>query len=196
MHLLESAAERAFFEAGAASAMAGFFDRMGIAYGDMPASPLAAAQLLAQFPGRRLLVHLTEASEAELATLSQDPNNYFCLCPRANRFIHGREPEYQRFDLAGGRVCIGTDSLAGNGSLDILAELQAIRAAAPTIPSAYLLHCATQNGAAALGWAGSLGQLRAGTAPGLNQLAPLGPQGELLPETELQVLYPAAPPGA
>jgi cytosine/adenosine deaminase-related metal-dependent hydrolase len=52
---------------------------------------------------------------------------------------------------AGVRVCLGTDSLASAGSLDLMDDVAAVRAAFPEVDPATIVHMATQGGALALG---------------------------------------------
>ena len=60
------------------------------------------------------------------------------------------------------RVCLGTDSLASNPDLDILAEARFVRARYPDFPGDQLLRMVTLSGAEALGWADEAGGLTAG----------------------------------
>ena len=64
-------------------------------------------------------------------------------------------------------LVIGTDSLASNTALNILAELKTTSAAFPEIPLATLLNWATLNGATALGIADDYGSFVIGKKPGI-----------------------------
>jgi cytosine/adenosine deaminase-related metal-dependent hydrolase len=59
-------------------------------------------------------------------------------------------------------VCLGTDSLASNPDLDILAEARFVRSRYPDFPGDQLLRMVTLTGAEALGWADECGSLEAG----------------------------------
>ena len=77
------------------------------------------------------------------------------------------------------RICLGTDSLASNHSLSILAEMQTLQAAFPQLQLAQLLQWATYNGAAALGIQQQYGQLKPGMKPGLLLLENVGTNGDI-----------------
>lgn len=74
-------------------------------------------------------------------------------------------PEFR--DL-GVPLSLGTDGAAANDTLDLFREmrlamaLQAARLGPGVLPAAAVLDMATRGGAAALGWSGRLGELRAG----------------------------------
>jgi aminodeoxyfutalosine deaminase len=84
------------------------------------------------------------------------------VCPRTHAaFGHPLHP-WPTFAAAGVRVAVGTDSLASNPDLDILAELRCLRRTNPDIPGEQLLRKGTLNGADALGFADITGSLEAG----------------------------------
>src|SRR5262249_32095870 len=59
----------------------------------------------------------------------------------------------------GVRIALGTDSLASNPDLDVLAEARFLHRTYPEIPGATLLRMITLNGAEALGWGDRTGSL-------------------------------------
>jgi cytosine/adenosine deaminase-related metal-dependent hydrolase len=65
------------------------------------------------------------------------------------------------------RVALGTDSLASNPDLDLLAEARLIAARHPDFDKATLLRMATLSGAEALGWADTTGSLTPGKSADL-----------------------------
>ena len=98
-----------------------------------------------------LLVHATELRPEELTRIMDGwPRTYIVLCPRANAYIHDRLPDAEMFAAYPDRICLGTDSLAGNDGLSIFAEAQLLEANS-SVPTATLLRWATLNGAVALG---------------------------------------------
>ena len=119
-----------------------------------------------------LWVHNTEFDEASLKhLLARHPNSYFALCPKANQYIHGTLPDAMLFErIASDVTCIGTDSLAGNDTLDILAELKLLQFQFPQLETATLLQWATVNGAKALKMEQDLGSFEVGKVPGCLQL--------------------------
>ena len=90
------------------------------------------------------------------------PQSTLVYCPRTHAaFGHPPYP-LAAFLAAGHRVALGTDSLASNPDLDVLAEARAVRAAHPDIPAATVLRMATLAGADAVGMGHVTGSLTPG----------------------------------
>jgi len=90
------------------------------------------------------------------------PNQSIVYCPRTHAaFRHPPHP-FREFLKRGVRVCLGTDSLASNPDLDILAEARFVHAKYPDFPGDTLLRMVTLSGAEALGWADETGSLESG----------------------------------
>src|SRR5262249_3290266 len=80
------------------------------------------------------------------------PNGAAVYCPRTHAaFGHPPHP-FREFLARGVRVAVGTDSLASNPDLDLLAEIRFLRRLYPDMPGAQLLRMATLAGAEVLGW--------------------------------------------
>jgi len=95
------------------------------------------------------------------------PIHSIVYCPRTHAaFKHPPHP-FREFLARGVRVCLGTDSLASNPDLDILAEARFVRSRYPDFPGDQLLRMVTLAGAEALGWAGQCGSLEAGKSADL-----------------------------
>ena len=89
-------------------------------------------------------------------------NSTIVYCPRTHAaFGHPPHP-FREFLQRGVRVCLGTDSLASNPDLDILAEARFVHAKSPDFPGDQLLRMITLSGAEALGWANEAGSLEPG----------------------------------
>jgi aminodeoxyfutalosine deaminase len=103
------------------------------------------------------------------------PNNASLVyCPRTHAaFGHPPHP-FREFLARGVRVAIGTDSLASNPDLDVLAENRFLHRRHPDVPGATLLRMATLSGAEALGWADETGSLTPGKSADL-VVVPLPP---------------------
>ena len=112
-----------------------------------------------------LLVHLTEARAEELAMVAAK-GAPVVLCPRSNLHIEMKLPPLLAVRAAGIEAALGTDSLASNASLDVLAEAKALADRFPGVPAWELVQMATWNGARALGRP-DLGRLARGARPGL-----------------------------
>jgi aminodeoxyfutalosine deaminase len=94
-------------------------------------------------------------------------NGTIIFCPRTHSaFAHSPHP-FQSFLQRGIRVALGTDSLASNPDLSILAEMRHLHWHYPDVPGDVLLRMATLSGAEALGWAEETGSLKAGKSADL-----------------------------
>lgn len=88
-------------------------------------------------------------------------------CARTHAaFQHPPHP-FREFLSRGMRVCFGTDSLASNPDLDILAEARFAHRLYPDFPGDQLLRMVTLSGAEALGWADTCGSLEVGKSADL-----------------------------
>jgi aminodeoxyfutalosine deaminase len=95
------------------------------------------------------------------------PHGTIVYCPRTHAaFGHPPHP-FRDFLKRGVRVALGTDSLASNPDLDILAEARFIAATYPDLPGATLLRMLTLSGAEALGRADVTGSLTPGKSADL-----------------------------
>jgi cytosine/adenosine deaminase-related metal-dependent hydrolase len=122
-------------------------------------------------------------------------------CPRTHAFF-GHPPHPFRDLLARGvRVALGTDSLASNPDLDLLAEARFLHRLHPDLPGATLLRLATLAGAEALGWADETGSLQPGKSadlvvvplPARAAVADAGHREAVAPDPHDLVLASAAP---
>ena len=92
------------------------------------------------------------------------PTQSLVVCPRTHAaFGHARHP----FPAMKVRVALGTDSLASNPDLDILAEARFLRRHYPEVAPAAILRMLTLNGAEALGFAAITGSLAPGKSADL-----------------------------
>lgn len=83
-------------------------------------------------------------------TTSLGDQSTLVFCPRTHAAF-GHEPyPLESFLAAGHRVALGTDSLASNPDLDVLAEARLTREKYPSIDPAKILRMATLDGAAAM----------------------------------------------
>jgi cytosine/adenosine deaminase-related metal-dependent hydrolase len=103
-------------------------------------------------------------------------NGTVVYCPRTHAaFGHPPHP-FRDFLGRGVRVALGTDGLASNPDLDLLAEARFLHRLYPDFPGAELLHMATLAGAEALGWADETGSLEAGKSADLTVIPLSSPQ--------------------
>lgn len=138
---------------------------------------------------KTLLVHNTFTKKEDvLFAGSIHPNLYWCLCPRANEYIEGRLPDVDMIRAAGLRVTLGTDSLASNARLSILAEMNLLQAHFD-IPLEELIKWATWNGAEFLGVTARFGSFEPGKYPGVNLLTWSKQGDKEILGTEVQRLF-------
>lgn len=109
-------------------------------------SPIAYLDELTMLGGA-LLVHCVRTRPEDLDRIALRKAT-ICLCIRSNLWIGGRLPDVQGMLDRGIRLVVGTDSLASAPDLDMLAELAAVRAAFPALPTERLLTMATGDGRA------------------------------------------------
>ena len=168
IHLAEHASERRYLEHGDGPVSEWYESRLKIPKGSQaPAGkgPVALADELGALAPFVLGVHFTDARPAELELVARR-GTAVVLCPRSNLHIEAKLPPLLAVLGAGIKPALGTDSLASNASLDVLAEARALADRFPTVPAVDLLRMATWSGAVALGLS-SVGRIAPGARPGL-----------------------------
>lgn len=178
IHNQECADENAFFETGTGGFVP-MFNEMGIDLDFF--HPSGKTSLQTTLPelnraSRILLVHNSFTSREDLIWLQnwlyqkeaiRPQSVHFCLCPGANQYIEGILPPADLLEEAGWPVCIGTDSLASNRSLNMVEELNLLRKGFPQLPLNRILNWATQGGAEALELDHRCGSFTPGLQPGV-----------------------------
>jgi len=168
IHLAEHAAERRYVERGDGPVASWYASRLKLTPAAMecPCKPLFDfADELGALSPQVLCVHLTDALGDELSRVAER-GSPVVFCPRSNLFIETRLPPLLAARAAGLVPALGTDSLASNASLDVLAEARALADRFPTVPAVELLAMATWAGARALGRR-DIGRIARGARPGL-----------------------------
>jgi cytosine/adenosine deaminase-related metal-dependent hydrolase len=83
-------------------------------------------------------------------------------CPKCHSYF-GHDPfPLEQMRTRGVNLCLGTDSLASNNSLDLRSEIREVRRRHPRIPGSVWLDMVTRNVARPLGLAGKLGEITPG----------------------------------
>ncbi len=168
LHLSEHAAERAFL-LDKTGPFAEFLAARNIPVADFQApgvSPVEYAERLGVLGPNVIAVHLCATTADELKRVAA-AGAQSVLCPRSNLFIELRLPPLYDILEAGLLPGLGTDSLASNTTLDVLAEASALRDRFPQADPLLLVSMATWYGAVALGLEHRVGALREGLSPGL-----------------------------
>ena len=88
-------------------------------------------------------------------------------CPKAHRYFRRGTPPLPELQQAGVNVCLGTDSLASNDTLDMFAEMRELARVFPDWLPARIVALTTVNAAAALNQSARLGRLAVGAAADL-----------------------------
>jgi cytosine/adenosine deaminase-related metal-dependent hydrolase len=117
-----------------------------------------------------ILVHNVCTTQEDLDNLKPNTQHltlYWCLCPNANLYITGRLPDVEMLCRENLNIVLGTDSIASNSQLSILAEMQTIQRHFPSVDTEQLLKWATINGAKALQMDNILGSFEKGKRPGV-----------------------------
>jgi cytosine/adenosine deaminase-related metal-dependent hydrolase len=186
MHNQETEDENLFFQSKQ-GAFLRLYEFLGLDISFFSATGKSALQSVVEelAESRVLLVHntLTSAEDVRFAE-SVRSALYWCLCPNANLYIENRLPDVQMLADAGLNITIGTDSLASNHQLSILAEMKTLQENF-NLSFETLLKWATRNGAAFLGIEGEYGTLEKGKRPGIN-LVEFAPEGKISSKTSIR----------
>jgi cytosine/adenosine deaminase-related metal-dependent hydrolase len=162
VHLAESAEESDLLRARRGP-FVDFLRDLGVWSPDGLASNVDQVLDLCNGTSPALLVHCNYLTP----DLDVPPTATVVYCPRTHAaFGHPPHP-FRDFLDRGVRVALGTDSLASNPDLDLLAEARFLHRLYPDFPGEKLLRMATLSGAEALGWAGETGSLEAGKSADL-----------------------------
>lgn len=168
IHFMETEGEGSFVK-DHKGPLADIFRRAGM----LSASPETAESVTSAIldevtpSGNLILVHNTFADRQIVREVSKRKNLFWCLCPNANIYIENKMPPAEMLISEGCEIVIGTDSLASNDSLSILAELKTLQHHFPSLTLEDLVRWASSNGARALRKEEVYGTIELGKKPGL-----------------------------
>ena len=185
IHFMETAGEKVFLENHTGPLMF-FYNRSELIPSRLETAKSHADVVLNEITksGNLILVHNTFADRNIIRAIKERENLFWCLCPNSNIYIENEIPPANMLFEEGCEIVIGTDSLASNTDLSILAELKTLQLNFPDIPIGDLLKWATINGARALGKEEQFGSIEPGKKPGLLLLQNVDLQNmKLLPES-------------
>ena len=111
--------------------------------------PVAYLDRLGVLDEDTIAVHLVQVDEDDLEILAQR-KVHPCFCLRSNTFLGVGLPPVSEIIKRGLSPCLGTDSLASNDRLSILAEMETVHRFFPEIPLEDILKMGTLWGAQAL----------------------------------------------
>jgi cytosine/adenosine deaminase-related metal-dependent hydrolase len=163
-HVSESRAEYEMFALGRGE-LFDFLKGMGRNMDDCGATSPLRYLLGSKLIDRRcLIVHANELDEADFALLAKPEWRSLSIvhCPKSHRFLHHNRFSLEKLCEIGLNVCIGTDSLASNDSLNLFSELRMARRSYPVLTSLDLLKMVTLNPARALQQENNLGRIAPG----------------------------------
>ncbi|HUS03820.1 MAG TPA: amidohydrolase family protein [Chitinophagaceae bacterium] len=92
---------------------------------------------------------------------------FFCICINANQYIENAVPPINMLMKSNCNLILGTDSIAGNYSLNLLDEMKTIQKKFPNISLGTMLQWSTINGAMALQMDKTFGSFEKGKKPGI-----------------------------
>ncbi|HKI88774.1 MAG TPA: amidohydrolase family protein [Draconibacterium sp.] len=177
IHNQESRGEAQFFKDGGGSISYHFRHNLGIDVSHWePTGKSSLISVLPFLPGKNqlLLIHntFTEKDDIEFLKKQRSPEKTFwVLCPNSNLFIENQLPPISLFREEKLNICLGTDSLASNHQLSVLAEMITLQKHFPELSLEELVQWATINGARALKIENRYGSLETGKKPGINLIA-------------------------
>lgn len=155
IHIAESPEEMELLECRRGP-MVPFLTDLGVFDPDGLVPSVEAAIELVDVGQPKLYIHGNQLSP----TTSFPPNSALVYCPRTHAaFWPNHTHPFREFLDAGCLVAMGTDSLASNPDLDLLAEARFVAQRYPELPGATLLAMITLNGAKALGLEDAYGVL-------------------------------------
>lgn len=117
-----------------------------------------------------ILIHNTFTKQADIDYVKEKSAEQlisFCVCINANQYIENALPPVELLQRNNCNIILGTDSLAGNWSLNILDEMKTIQKNFPAISLENMLQWVTLNGAKALQLENELGSFEKGKKPGI-----------------------------
>ncbi|MEP6937363.1 MAG: amidohydrolase family protein [Chthoniobacterales bacterium] len=175
-HLGESQEEMQMFR-DSSGPLFGFMKSFGRQINDCGAGSPLAAILEHMAPDERWIVaHVNELSENDFALLERVARFHIVHCPRSHCYFGHAPFPLQRLCALGFNICVGTDSLASNVNLSLLAELRELQQNEPSVTARELVEMATLRGAAALSQGSNLGRIQSGFLADLIAI-PASPSG-------------------
>ena len=161
-HLAESREEMEMFR-DARGALFEFIRSIGRATDDCGrCTPLVLMLRRGILDERWIVAHLNELSADDLRQLACAPKFHIVHCPRSHAYFG-----HARFKLAelrglGFNISLGTDSLASNDDLSLMAEMRQLWRIEPSLSARDRIAMATLHAAAALRRDEALGRIRSG----------------------------------
>jgi cytosine/adenosine deaminase-related metal-dependent hydrolase len=108
-----------------------------------------------------IVAHLNELDDRDLELLSRPEWRTLQIvhCPKSHRFLHQKRFPLEALAERGLNICLGTDSLASNDSLNLFSEMRTAKKIYPTLSARELVEMVTLRPARALKLARELGRI-------------------------------------
>lgn len=126
-----------------------------------------------------IIAHLNELDPGDFDLLKRAPKFHIAHCPRSHTFFGHAPFALERLRQLGFNICLGTDSLASNSSLSLLAEMRELLRKEASLSPREVIEMATTNAAAAIGQSDTLGQIRPGFHADLIAVPDIGQHGSV-----------------
>jgi cytosine/adenosine deaminase-related metal-dependent hydrolase len=160
-HLAESEQEDDMFRRGTGP-MYDYFVRVGRNMNDCKrVGPVQWLSELGVLGSNCLAAHANCLTPPDVALLKKS-GTHVVHCPKSHRFFNRPTPLLSVFWQNDINVCLGTDSLASNDTLDMFAEMQTLVREFPQLSAEKVLAMATVCGAKALNLSDKLGKIAPG----------------------------------
>jgi cytosine/adenosine deaminase-related metal-dependent hydrolase len=159
-HLAESREEMQMFR-DASGSLFEFLKSIGRPMSEA-GTPLSSLMSSAAIDEHWIIAHLNELTETDFELLARGPRFHIAHCPRSHTFFDHGPFAWKKLRALGFNIAVGTDSLASNSSLSLLAEMRELMRKEPWLPARDALAMVTVNAAAALGRSDLLGKIGAG----------------------------------
>ncbi len=174
IHNQEIPDENKFFETGDGDLLR-MYENMGIDISFFKPTGRSSLQSWLPFFTKEqsiIAVHNVATSASDIEFIKHQTSKiklqtYFCLCPNANLYITNTLPDVNTLIKYGSSIVLGTDSLASNDQLSIMAEINTLKKHFPLLQLEMILPWATINGARALGIESMYGSFEKGKKPGV-----------------------------
>jgi aminodeoxyfutalosine deaminase len=177
IHNQESESESEFFVKGTGAIVNHLQNNLGIDTSHWETTGKSSLISILQYlpkENQLLLVHNTFTKKEDLEELKRMrsvENTFFVLCPNSNLYIENQLPPVLLFREENLNICLGTDSLASNHELSVLAEMITVQHYFPEIKLEELILWASLNGANALEIEDNFGSFEVGKRPGVNLIS-------------------------
>jgi cytosine/adenosine deaminase-related metal-dependent hydrolase len=149
---------RSMDDCGATTPLETFF--RGLRLSQRNPSIQAGSAISVQKTARWIIAHLNELTESDFDLLSEIRQKFsIAHCPRSHAYFEHVAFQFERLQLLGFNVCLGTDSLASNDDLSLFAEMRAFHKKFPGHKPENTLEMVTVNSARALGREHELGKI-------------------------------------